>query len=65
MKKIEYLLNDPKKIEEMGIHGRKFVEDNFSWKIITQKFIDRFKKNIEMNKKIIFYQLRLCHFQFL
>jgi len=45
-KKIEYLLNDPKKIEEMGIHGRKFVEDNFSWKIITQKFIDNLKKTL-------------------
>ncbi|MDC0153532.1 glycosyltransferase family 4 protein [Nitrosopumilus sp.] len=42
--KIEELLNDPKKIEVMGIEGRKFVENNFSWKIITQKFIDNLKK---------------------
>jgi glycosyltransferase involved in cell wall biosynthesis len=43
IKKIEEILNDPKKIEEMGIQGRKFVEENFSWKIITQKFIDNLK----------------------
>jgi hypothetical protein len=39
----------------MGIQGRKFVEDNFSWKIITQKFMDDLKKH-EINKKIIFDQ---------
>ena len=43
IKKIEVILNDPKKIEEMGIQGRKFVEENFSWKIITQKFMDNLK----------------------
>ena len=45
--KIEEILKDPKKIEEMGIQGRKFVEENFSWKIITQKFIDNLKKTLE------------------
>ena len=43
IKKIEEFLNDPKKCQEMGIQGRKFVEDNFSWKVITQKFIDDLK----------------------
>ena len=47
IKKIEEILNDPKKIEEMGIEGRKFVEENFSWKIITQKFMDNLKKTLE------------------
>ena len=47
VKKIEEILNDPKKIEEMGIQGRKFVEENFSWKIITQKFIDNLKKMLD------------------
>ena len=46
IKKIEEILNDPKKIEEMGIQGRKFVEENFSWKIITQRFIDNLKKTL-------------------
>jgi glycosyltransferase involved in cell wall biosynthesis len=45
IEKIKELLDDPKKTEEMGIQGRKFVEENFSWKIITQKFIDNLKKN--------------------
>ena len=44
IKKIEEILNDPKKSEEMGIQGRKFVEKKFSWKIITQKFVDNLKK---------------------
>ncbi len=40
-----------KKIEEMGIQGRKFVEENFSWKVITQKFVKDLKK-ISDKKKI-------------
>ena len=47
IEKIEKILNDPKKIEEMGVEGRKFVEENFSWKIITQKFIDNLKKTLD------------------
>jgi len=47
IKKIEEILNDPKKSEEMGIQGRKFVEENFSWKVITQKFIDNLKKTLD------------------
>ena len=47
VKKIEEMLNEPKKIEEMGIQGRKFVEENFSWKIITEKFIDNLKKTLD------------------
>ncbi len=47
IKKIEEILNDQKKIEEMGIQGRKFVEENFSWKIITQRFIDNLKKTLD------------------
>ena len=43
MKKIEIYLNNPKKFKQIGIQGRKFVEDNFSWKVITQKFIDDLK----------------------
>jgi glycosyltransferase involved in cell wall biosynthesis len=46
IKKIEDLLNDPKKIEEMGIQGRKFVEENFSWNIIAQQFINNLKKTL-------------------
>jgi len=47
IKKIEEILNDPKKIEEMGIQGRKFVEENFSWKIITEKFVKDLKKILD------------------
>ena len=44
IKKIEEFLNNPEKIEEMGIQGRRFVEDNFSWKVITQKFVNNLEK---------------------
>ena len=44
IKKIEEMLNEPKKMEEMGTQGRKFVEENFSWKIITEKFVKDLKK---------------------
>ena len=35
-----------KHMEEMGIQGRKFVEENFSWKIITQNFVDNLRRTI-------------------
>ena len=47
IEKIEEILNDPKKIEEMGIEGRKFVKENFSWKIITKKFVKDLKKTLD------------------
>ena len=38
--KIIYLLNNPDKMQEMGKNGRKFVEENFGWEIITEKYRD-------------------------
>ena len=34
------ILNDNDKARTMGNSGRKFVEENFSWKNITERFID-------------------------
>ncbi len=42
--KIGLLINDQEKCKEMGEHGRKFVEDNFSWKVIVKKFLEDLKK---------------------
>jgi glycosyltransferase involved in cell wall biosynthesis len=42
--KIELLLNDKPKAEEMGNAGRKFVEENFSWEVIATKFVSELKK---------------------
>ena len=47
IKKIEEIFNEPEKIKEMGIQGRKFVEENFSWKIITEKFVKNLKKTLD------------------
>ena len=37
--KISFLLNDKQKSIEMGEAGRKFVEENFNWKVIASKFM--------------------------
>jgi len=42
--KICYLLNDEKKIKQMGEHGRKFVIKEFSWDKKTSDFIEICKK---------------------
>ena len=38
------LLEDDKKRKEMGRDGRKFIENNFSWNIITKQFSETIKK---------------------
>jgi len=37
--KIAFLLNDENNRRAMGYAGRTFVENNFSWKIITERFV--------------------------
>lgn len=44
--KLSILLNDSKKSHEMGITGRKFVIDNFSWDIIAKRFVDILKQTL-------------------
>ena len=46
IKKITELFNKPKKMKEMGIEGKKFVSNNFSWEIIAAKFINDLKNNL-------------------
>jgi glycosyltransferase involved in cell wall biosynthesis len=43
IKKLRTLINDNNAARRMGIEGRKFVVDNFSWEIITKKFISILK----------------------
>ena len=42
--KISILINDMELRRKMGSDGRKFVEDNFSWEQIAQKFLKNIKK---------------------
>lgn len=42
--KLEILLGDSKKAAEMGRQGRKFVTENFSWDVITKKFLQTVKE---------------------
>ena len=44
MEKISLLLDDESKRKSMGLRGRKFVEENYSWKKISSNFVDTIKK---------------------
>jgi len=46
--KISFLLNDEKKTNEMGSDGRKFVEENFSWDVITRQFLNDVQKQLNL-----------------
>ena len=39
VEKIKLLMSDKAMAKEMGIHGREFVEETFSWNVIAQKFL--------------------------
>ena len=40
IEKLSILINDSKKAKQMGVTGRNFVKDNFSWDNIARKFVD-------------------------
>ncbi|MCV0410582.1 glycosyltransferase family 4 protein [Nitrosopumilus sp.] len=46
--KISMLFDDQNKAKQMGIKGKKFVEDNFSWEKIAEDFIKVSKKYIDV-----------------
>jgi hypothetical protein len=46
VKKINFLLNDINKSKEIGQAGRKFVINNFSWDVISKKFLQIVKEHI-------------------
>ena len=41
------LLQDPKLAKEMGMRGRKLIEEKFSWRLITNQVIDLYHKLLE------------------
>ena len=45
IEKLSLLINDNSQAATMGTEGRKFVEENFSWEIIANRFIDFLNKN--------------------
>jgi glycosyltransferase involved in cell wall biosynthesis len=45
--KISVLVDDKIKRESMGEEGKKFVEKNFSWEIITEKFLQIMNKYVK------------------
>ena len=44
IEKISFLLENKEKMNEMGIAGRKFVEENFSWEKIANEFVNILKR---------------------
>ncbi len=47
IEKLNILLNDNEKALEMGEMGRKFIEDNFSWEKVAEKFIKIVEKRMK------------------
>jgi len=48
IEKISLLLNDGKKSHQMGLNGKKFVEENFSWDVIARKFVNDIQKQFNL-----------------
>ena len=44
IEKISFLLENKEKRKEIGIAGRKFVEENFSWEKIAEEFVNILKR---------------------
>ncbi|MGV8108427.1 glycosyltransferase [Methanospirillum sp.] len=42
--RVQYLSQNRDVVEIMGIAGRKFVENNFSWDVATERLFDVFQK---------------------
>jgi glycosyltransferase involved in cell wall biosynthesis len=47
IKKISLLLEDKKMSLDMGIAGRKFIEETYNWDVVTKKFIHIFESNMK------------------
>ena len=45
IKKLSMLIDSKEKRKEMGINGRKFVEENFSWEKIAKEFLKDLEKD--------------------
>ena len=45
--KLQKLVNDEEKQRNFGKNGRKFIEDNFNWNIITKNFLVNIKETID------------------
>ncbi len=48
-KKLEILMNDEKMSQKMGNAGKKFISNNFSWKIIAKDFKDKVEKHLDLS----------------
>ena len=46
--KLSVLLEDKNLVEQMGIEGRKFVENTFSWDKIAMNFVDAAKLYVKI-----------------
>ena len=47
LEKLSKILNDKDLADDMGRHGKKFVQDTFNWDICAKKFLDILNSNLE------------------
>ena len=47
IEKISFLLENPEIAGKMGIAGKKFIEENFSWEKIAEEFINEIKRQLK------------------
>ena len=50
IEKPSLVINDIEQAKQMGIKGRQFVVDNFSWEIVTKDVVKKIE-NLVLNKK--------------
>ena len=46
LEKLSKILNDKDLADNMGRHGKKFVQDTFNWDICAKKFLDKLNSNL-------------------
>ena len=47
--KISYLFENQKEAKQMGIYGKKFIEENFSWDKIAEGFVKKVKLELNLD----------------
>jgi len=49
VEKLEILINNETMAKKMGIAGREFISNNFSWEIISKNFKERIEKHLDLS----------------
>jgi len=52
IEKLSLLINDNEQAKQLGIKGRQFVVDNFSWEIVTKNIVKKIQSVISSKKDV-------------